>query len=138
MLRTSRLVAFAFSVTALAACSKRQEPPPEPSSPTAAPAATSAAKDPARAKELLAQGAVVIDVRTQQEFAGDHVDRAENIPVQELGQRLPDVDKLVGGDKAKPIVLYCGTGKRAAAAKQALEAAGYTNVVNGGGIGDLK
>ena len=42
--------------------------------------------------------------------------------------------QLAHGDKSKPIVVYCAAGKRAARAKETLEAAGYTNVVNGGGI----
>jgi len=42
----------------------------------------------------------------------------------------------VGGDKTKPIVVYCGSGRRAATAKEKLVAAGYTQVTNLGGIAD--
>jgi phage shock protein E len=35
------------------------------------------------------------------------------------------------------VVVYCAAGRRAAKAKQQLDAAGYTNVVNGGGFDDL-
>jgi phage shock protein E len=48
------------------------------------------------------------------------------------------VDQLVNNDRSKPVVLYCGSGPRADKAKRQLEAAGYTNVVNGGGYKDLR
>jgi phage shock protein E len=97
-----------------------------------------AKKDPAAAKELLAKGAVALDVRKPDEFSSGHLDRATNIPVQDLSARLADVEKLVGGDKSKPVVVYCAAGGRAAKAKEQLEAAGYTQVVNGGGYDDLR
>lgn len=95
------------------------------------------AKDPAAARAAIAEGAVVIDVRSAEEFADDHLPNATNIPVEEIGQRTADVEKLVGGNKAKTIVLYCGTGNRAGKAQQQLEAAGFTQIINGGGIDDL-
>jgi|PlaIllAssembly_1097288.scaffolds.fasta_scaffold151364_1 phage shock protein E len=133
MLRTP---SFAL-VLALAACSKSD--PPAKSQPATAAAATmpSAGKDPAAAKKLLAEGVVVVDVRTPGEFSGGHVANATNIPVQELAQRIAEVDKLVGGDKTRPVVVYCRSGNRSAKAKQALESAGYTHVVNGGGYDEL-
>lgn len=83
-------------------------------------------------------GAVVIDVRTADEYAQDHLPNARNIPVQELSTHLGEVAKLVGNDKTRPIVLYCARGSRAGKAKAQLEAAGYTHVVNGGGLDDLR
>ena len=125
-----RAIALLVAVL-IAGCSRSEPPPPAP-----APAATT--KDPAAARKLVAAGAVVIDVRTAEEYAGDHLPQAINIPVQELANRLPEVEKLVAGDKARPIVVYCGTGKRASKAKAALDAAGYSKVVNGGGLDDLR
>ena len=95
-------------------------------------------KDPEAAKRLIAGGAVVVDVRTAGEFQSGHLDKAVNVPVDEVGSRIGDIDKLVGGDRGKPVVLYCSKGSRSAKAKQALEAAGYTQVVNGGGLDDLQ
>ena len=112
------------------ACSRSEPPPPAPP-----PAAT---KDPAAATKLVAAGAAVIDVRTPEEYAQDHLPQAINIPVQDLANRLPEVEKLVAGDKARPIVVYCGTGNRAGKAKATLDAAGYSKVVNGGGLDDLR
>ena len=112
-----------------AGCSRSESPPP--------PAATQpAAKDPAKARELIAAGAIVLDVRTPDEYREGHVASATNIPVDDVDAHLADIAKLAP-DKAKPIVVYCAAGKRAARAKQRLEAAGYTNVVNGGGYDDL-
>jgi len=97
----------------------------------------SRANDPAAAKQLIASGALVLDVRTPEEYAGGHVDSAQNMPIDNFGDRLPQIAQLVGEDKTKPIVVYCAAGRRAARAKRALEDAGYTHVVNGGGYNDL-
>jgi phage shock protein E len=108
-----------------------------PSSPSAPSPASSSAKDPAKARELIAAGAVVLDVRTPDEYRDGHLPTATNVPVDDVSTRLGEVDQLTHGDKAKPIVVYCAAGKRAARAKQTLESAGYTHVVNGGGFDDL-
>jgi phage shock protein E len=115
-------------VVALAACSKSAAPPPAPST----------AKDPAVARVLISKGAVVIDVRTPEEFAAGHLPNATNIAVQDFGSHLDDVDKLVASDHSRAIVVYCAAGSRAAKAKAQLEAAGYSHVVNGGGYDDLQ
>jgi rhodanese-related sulfurtransferase len=75
-------------------------------------------------------------VRTPEEFAGKHLEGAVNIPVDDLKGRLGDVDKLTGGDKSKPIVVYCQAGGRAGRAKGVLVEAGHPQVTNLGGIGD--
>ena len=118
---------------ALIACSKTDSKQP----PKGAPVAEKAI-DPARAKTLIANGAVVVDVRTPGEFAEAHLDQAVNIPVQEVQSRLGEVQQLTKNDKSKPIVVHCASGKRSAEAKAQLEAAGYTQVVNGGGLDDLR
>ena len=80
----------------------------------------------------------MLDVRTADEYADGHLPSSTNIPVDEVTTHLADVDKLVGGNKAASVVVYCASGGRAADAKQQLEAAGYTHVVNGGGLRDLR
>lgn len=94
-------------------------------------------RDVGLAKKLIAEGAVVLDVRTPGEFASGHVKEAKLIPVQELAGRMAEVDKLTRGDKDKPIVVYCAAGARAGKAKQMLVRAGYKNVMNAGGYGSL-
>ena len=143
-----RLAVLALAIS-LAACSKsKSSPPPSPASGTPAPAAApsghdpaaaaKAVKDPATARKLIAQGALVLDVRTPDEYAAGHVQQALNMPVDNLPDRLSQISSLLGDDKAKPIVVYCSAGGRAARAKRTLEAAGYTHVVNGGGYDDLR
>ncbi len=130
-----RNIALLAAALAFAACSKSESTPkPEPAQHIPG----KVAKDPATAKQMIAQGAVVLDVRSPDEFGEGHLPMATNIPVSDVTSRLDDVSKLAGGDKTKPIVVYCAAGGRAAKAKTALEKAGYTNVVNGGGYDDLK
>jgi phage shock protein E len=119
-----------LAALALASCSRNE--PVVDRSPTA-----STAKDPAAAKKMIEAGAVIVDVRTAEEFSDGHLPNAVNVPVQELPNRLAEVEKLVGGDRDKPIVVYCAAGGRAAKAKAQLDAAGYTRVINGGGYDDL-
>ncbi|HEU4727917.1 MAG TPA: rhodanese-like domain-containing protein [Kofleriaceae bacterium] len=120
---------------AIAGCSRSTPAVTHDSSPAAA---AVPAKDPATARRLMASGAVVLDVRSADEYADDHLATAVNVPVQELPARLSEVDRLVSGDRTRPIVVYCSKGGRAAKAKAELEAAGYSQVVNGGGLADLR
>ena len=77
-------------------------------------------------------GAKIIDVRTAEEFSEEHYPDALNIPVDQIRQRLNEV-----GDKNSPIVLYCASGSRSAFATRMLKSAGYTDVVNAGGLDDM-
>lgn len=129
---TSAVRTFTLLVALASGCSKSDAPPPAP---TTAP--SPATKDAAAARKMIEAGAVVLDVRTPAEYSEAHLPTATNIPVQQFSERIAEVDKLVGGDKARPIVVYCAAGARAAKAKAQLDAAGYTNVVNGGGYDDL-
>lgn len=74
-----------------------------------------------QAKDLVSRGALLLDVRTPGEFAAGHLSGAKNIPVQELGARLSELPS-----KSRPIVVYCRSGARSAAAASKLEKAGYT------------
>jgi len=99
---------------------------------------SAAAIDPAAARDLIAAKAVVLDVREPDEYASGHLEAAKNIPVDTVSENLAEIERLVGGDKTKPIVVYCASGVRAATAKATLEAHGFTHVVDGGGYRDLK
>src|SRR5262245_62147270 len=109
------------------ACSKPEAPPASAPAPAAQTPALSvqapAGIDPVAARKLITAGAVVLDVRSSEEFADGHLVSATNVPVDDIQGRLAEIDKLVGGDKTRPIVTYCGAGSRAAKAKQTLEAA---------------
>jgi phage shock protein E len=73
------------------------------------------------AQRLVQEGALLLDVRTPQEFASKHVQGATNIPVQELSQRLKELPK-----NTKTVVVYCKSGGRSASAASVLRNAGYT------------
>lgn len=92
---------------------------------------------PATPKELIANGALTLDVRTKEEWDAGHLENARHLPVDDVRARLDDVEAWAGG-KDKPIVVYCAMGGRAGRAMGALKAAGFTNVVNGGGYSSLK
>lgn len=77
---------------------------------------------------------VWIDVRTVEEYSADHIDGDANIPLASI-----DIDALASQyGKDAPISLYCRSGNRAGQAKAILEAAGFTNVTNAGGIADVR
>ncbi|WP_245636567.1 rhodanese-like domain-containing protein [Eikenella longinqua] len=80
------------------------------------------------------QQAVWIDVRSPAEYAQGHIQGAHNLPHDQIARQIT----AVAPDKHTPIQLYCRSGRRAEAAKQALESLGYTNVQNRGGYEALK
>ena len=77
---------------------------------------------------------VWIDVRTIEEHAENGINEDYNIP---LAQIQAD-GTLAMFDKDDEINLYCRSGARAGQAKEVLEAAGYTNVINHGGVDDVR
>ena len=81
--------------------------------------------------EKIKAGAVIVDVRTPDEFRGGAYPGAKNIPVQDLPARLAEIPK------DKPVVLYCASGGRSGMAASLLKRAGYTEVFNAGGLGDM-
>ena len=91
--------------------------------------------DAATTKELAKGGAMLIDVRTDEEWKEGHVKGAKLAPWQTLELSSPVLPK----DKAAPIVTYCRSGARAQLAAQKLRGLGYTRVVAmTGGFEDLK
>lgn len=80
---------------------------------------------------LAAPGVQLIDVRTPAEHAEGHIDGAVNLDWTGgvLDQRMATLDKT------KPVLLYCASGRRSAAAREAMTAAGFTDVKDlSGGI----
>ncbi|KYG82282.1 rhodanese-like domain-containing protein [Roseivirga echinicomitans] len=84
-------------------------------------------------KELVQQGAVVLDVRSKGEYTGGHIKGSMNISVDALGSNLSRLK-----NKDKPIITCCASGMRSASAKNMLKANGYTQVYNGGGWASLQ
>ena len=83
---------------------------------------------------LWAAEALWIDVRSADEYNIEHVSAAVNIPYTEINGRIGEVT----GDRDALIYVYCRSGRRSGIAKDSLEQAGYTNVVNLGGLEDAK
>ena len=87
-----------------------------------------------KAKEIMDSGAeyILIDARTESEFAEGHIEGAILIPEYEIASRaeqeLPDKDIL--------ILVYCRSGRRSKIASEELVKLGYTNVKEFGGIID--
>lgn len=86
------------------------------------------------ALEAVNAGAVLVDVRRPDEVAEGTLNDAVNIPHDAI---VPGINAL-NIDKQQTVVVFCRSGNRAGKAKAALEAAGFSHVVNAGGYDDLK
>jgi len=82
------------------------------------------------AAEYLRNGAMVIDVRSLNEFESGHILQAYNMPVDRIDIIAPAAVK----DRNKVLLLHCSTGARSALAKKKLEGLGYKNVFNLGSL----
>ena len=78
------------------------------------------------AKQLQNEGAMLIDVRSPQEFREGHLDGAISIPEYDIKK---EIEKIVL-DKNKNIVVYCSSGGRSKKAQKTLNKLGYQNVYN--------
>ena len=78
-------------------------------------------------KQMLDNGAVVIDVRTPGEFMGGHVAGSKNFPLQEIQGKVAELKKI-----GKPLVLCCQSGARSGQATGFLKSQGI-ECENGGG-----
>lgn len=69
---------------------------------------------------------LIIDVRTEAEWKGGHIEGAVLIPYEKIGEKIGAIVK----DKTQRIYLYCRTGRRSNIAKETLGKLGYKNVIN--------
>ena len=76
-----------------------------------------------------AAGAVLLDVRTPQEYREGHIPGSQNVPLQQL-DRVEEVTE----NKDTVLYVYCRSGARSRQAVSLLKHMGYTNVHNIGGI----
>lgn len=70
------------------------------------------------------EGALVLDVRDAEEFAGGHLPDALNIPLAKLAERAGELEKY----KAKPIIVCCAAGMRSGKGCAALSKLGFSRV----------
>ena len=78
-------------------------------------------------KELMKNGAQIIDVRTKAEYQQGHVKGSINIPLNNLSNHYSKLKK------DKPVITCCASGMRSASAISILKSNGFTEVHNGGG-----
>lgn len=84
-------------------------------------------------KQLVQEGAIIIDVRTPKEYSSGHIKNSVNIPVDEIEvnfQKLPSM--------STPVITCCASGVRSGKAVGILKSNGYTNVYNGGSWNQLQ
>ena len=82
-------------------------------------------------ENIIAGGALIIDVRTPEEYKEGHIEGSLNVPLNEIEKAMAWLQKDV------PTVVVCASGTRSAAAKEILEANGYAKVYNGGSWNSL-
>lgn len=77
-------------------------------------------------KELVNNGAVIIDVRSPGEFSGGHIKISKNIPLEKVASQAEQLKKA-----GKPVITVCRSGMRSGMAASTLKAKGI-EVYNGG------
>ena len=75
---------------------------------------------------------ILLDVRTEEEFAAEHIPGAICIPNETIGDSaIPELP-----DKDQTIFIYCRSGNRSKDAAEKLVRQGYTHIIEFGGIND--
>ena len=93
--------------------------------------------DPAVAEKawpMIENGALLVDVRSKEEFAEGHIDGAINIPWDQTNALI----FATGNDKQRQVIFYCRSGNRAGKAATEMESRGYTHVFNATGFSALR
>lgn len=88
--------------------------------------------EPDRAREMLAAGALLVDVRGPDEFAREHLYSAKNLPLDGIEDHAAELRD------GCPVLLYCASGTRSQIAKQKLAAQGLDNVYDLGSMSRAK
>ncbi|MDO3628562.1 rhodanese-like domain-containing protein [Mucilaginibacter sp. BT774] len=82
--------------------------------------------------ELIANGAVIVDVRSSGEYSFGHLNKSVNMPLDTLKVKLGKLKKDT------PVITCCASGMRSSMAKKILLANGFKQVHNGGSWFNLK
>lgn len=68
----------------------------------------------------------ILDVRDPAEFAAGHLPGAVNVPLYQIGRKVP----YLMPNRRWPLIVYCGSGARSLPAVQVLSVMGYSNLYN--------
>lgn len=77
-------------------------------------------------EKMIQKGAILLDVRSPQEFAEGHLEKAVLLPEYEMKEQIQSILP----DKSQTIIVYCSTGHRSQKAQQILQKLGYQQVYN--------
>jgi phage shock protein E len=83
-------------------------------------------------KELVSNGAIIVDVRSASEYKAGHIPGSKNFPLDTIRTKLEELKKT-----NKPVITVCRSGARSGMAKGILKSAGI-DVYNGGPWTSLK
>ncbi len=72
------------------------------------------------------RGAIVFDVREQNEYQAGRIPNARHLPLRHVAARLKDLEIL----KDKPVVVSCRSGRRSASASMLMRQNGFNQVYN--------
>lgn len=86
-------------------------------------------------EKIINDGAILLDVRTEEEYNEKHIDGASLLPLDEID--IDDISQLVS-DKDTPIIVYCRSGNRSQQAREKLIALGYSKVYDLGAMNNWK
>lgn len=89
--------------------------------------------DPEAARQawpMIENGALLIDVRSEEEFKAGHLDGAINISWDKTDALIA----AIGSDKQRQVVFYCHSGNRAGKSIDELKTKGYANIFNATGL----
>ncbi|WP_129019554.1 rhodanese-like domain-containing protein [Edaphocola flava] len=82
--------------------------------------------------QLIGRGAVILDVRTPQEYATGHIEGSVNISLGTIRERYTELDT------AQTYITVCSHGLRSVKVQQLLEERGFKHLYNGGAWADLE
>ncbi|VXC00513.1 Sulfurtransferase [Flavobacterium sp. 9AF] len=83
-------------------------------------------------KDFMERGAIILDVRTKEEYAEGHIQGSKNIALQVLNSKISEIKKW-----NKPVIACCRSGMRSAQATSILKQNGI-ECINGGGWTSLQ
>ena len=115
------MLLWSCAAAALSGCGNPDTPAPD-------------GKDVGQTMSFDLEKAVLLDVRSADEYASGHLQGARNIPHDRIAEEIV----AVVPDKATSVILYCRSGRRAATALNSLHGLGYENVSNFGGLEDAQ